>query len=506
MQNAGVGGWPARRALMTPGRTAFVFRDRSLTYAQVHERTTKLASRLREAGVRAGDRVAYLGPNHVAFAETMFATHLLGGIFVPLNFRLAAPEIAYMLEQSGATVLIYAPECAEVVHALPDPSALLAIVALTSPAPGEPEYETWLSEGDPTPIDVPVALDDVALILYTSGTTGRPKGATLTHANLVWNTFNLMIGVDVASDEVTLISAPLFHVAALDQTLLPTFIKGGRSVIMPSWSVDGCYDLIERHGVTWMFGVTTMFAAFARSSRWDGADLSSLRKLMAGGAAIPAALIRTYQERGLVFCQGYGLTETAPGATFLEASESTRKVGSAGVPVFFAGVRVVRPDLTDVAAGEPGEVLIKGPNVTPGYWRNPEATAAAFSEGGWFHSGDLATLDEEGHLYIADRVKDMYISGGENVYPAEVEKVMFEHPAVAEVAVVGVPDATWGEVGRAFVVRLPGWHVTGAELRDFLLVRLAKYKIPRYFDVVDDLPKTGSGKIHKPELRHRGLP
>lgn len=279
-----------------------------------------------------------------------------------------------------------------------------------------------------------MALDDPALILYTSGTTGRPKGAMLTHANLVWNCFNIMIGVDVASDEVTLISAPLFHVAALDQTLLPTFLKGGCSVITPSWNVDECYDLIERYGITWMFGVTTMFAAFAQSPRWAGANLSSLRNLMSGGAAIPAALIRTYQERGLVFCQGYGLTETAPGATFLEASESERKVGSAGVPVFFANVRVVRPDLTDVAVGEPGEVLVQGPNVTPGYWRDPEATAAAFSEGGWFHSGDIGMLDDEGHLYIVDRAKDMYISGGENVYPAEVEAVIFEHPAVAETA------------------------------------------------------------------------
>ncbi|MEV2272722.1 acyl-CoA synthetase [Nonomuraea africana] len=492
MRNAGVGGWPARRAQMTPGRTAFVFGERSFTYAEVHERTTRLASRLREAGVRAGDRVAYLGPNHPAFAESMFATHVLGGIFVPLNFRLAAPEIEYMLAQSGASVLIYAPECAEVVGAVPGTPPVTL---------GSAEYETWISEGDPTPIDVPVALDDVALILYTSGTTGRPKGAMLTHGNLVWNSFNILIGVDVAGDEVTLVSAPLFHVAALNQTLLPTFLKGGRSVITPSWDVDECYDLIERHRVTWMFGVTTMFAAFARSPRWAGADLSSLRNLMSGGAAIPAALIRTYQERGLVFCQGYGLTETAPGATFLEAGESVRKVGSAGVPVFFANVRVVRPDLTDVAAGEPGEVLVKGPNVTPGYWRDPAASAAAFAEGGWFRSGDVATVDEEGHLHIVDRVKDMYISGGENVYPAEVEAVLFEHPAVAEVAVIGVPDATWGEVGRAFVVPRQGGEVTAAELADFLRGRLAKYKIPRYFEVVDDLPRTSSGKIRKSELR-----
>ncbi|MGN9837082.1 acyl-CoA synthetase [Nonomuraea sp. H19] len=501
MQNSGIGGWPARRAQLTPDRTAFVFDDRSLTYSEVHERVTRVAARLRDSGVRAGDRVAYLGPNHTAFAETMFATHVLGGIFVPLNFRLAAPEIDYMLGHCGAKILVYAPQCAGVVQSLSGASALDEIVALE-------DYESWLAQGDATelaPIDVPVERDDIALILYTSGTTGRPKGAMLSHANLMWNTFNMLIGVDVAGDETTLISAPLFHVAALNQTLLPTFAKGGCSVIMPSWDVDACYDLIEKHGVTWMFGVTTMFAAFARSPRWDGADLSSLRTLMSGGAAIPPALIRTYQERGLVFCQGYGLTETSPGATFLEAGQSTRKVGSAGVPVLFANVRVVRPDLADASPGEPGEVLIQGPNVTPGYWNDPGATAAAFAEGGWFRSGDVATLDEEGYLYIVDRVKDMYISGGENVYPAEVEAAIFEHPAVAEAAVIGVPDATWGETGRAFVVARAGHAVTGEELRDFLLARLAKYKVPRYVTFVEDLPKTGSGKIQKLKLRDLSL-
>ena len=495
MENAGVGGWPARRARMTPDRTAFVFEGRAISYAEVHTRTTKLAARLREAGVGAGDRVAYLGPNHTALAETMFATHLLGAIFVPLNFRLTAPEIGFMRDDCGPAVLIYAPECAEVVRALPGTTTLLV--------PLGPDYESWLAEGDSTPIDVRVGLDDIALILYTSGTTGRPKGAMLSHANLLWNTFNMLIGVDVTTDEMTLISAPLFHVAALNQTLLPTFAKGGCSVIMPSWDVDGCYDLIEKHGITWMFGVTTMFAAFARSPRWATADLSSLRNLMSGGAPIPAALIRTYQERGLVFCQGYGLTETAPGATFLEAGQSVRKVGSAGVPVFFTNVRVVRPDLTDTVVGEPGEVLVQGPNVTPGYWQNPEATDAVFAAGGWLRSGDIGAFDGEGHLYLVDRVKDMYISGGENVYPAEVEGVLFEHPAVAEAAVVGVPDATWGEVGRAFVVCRAA--VTAGELREFLVGRLAGYKIPRYFDLVDDLPRTGSGKLQKGELRGRPL-
>jgi fatty-acyl-CoA synthase len=322
----------------------------------------------------------------------------------------------------------------------------------------------------------------------------------LTHANLVWNCVNMMIGVDIAADEVTLISAPLFHVAALDQTLLPTFLKGGCSVIMPSWDVDACYELMAKYRITWMFGVTTMFADFARSPRWRDADLSSLRNLMSGGAPIPPALIRTYQERGLVFCQGYGLTETAPGATFLEARESVTKAGSAGVPVFFADVRVVRPDLTDVEVGEPGEVLIKGPNVTPGYWQDPAATAAAFSDG-WFHSGDVATVDEDGHLYIVDRLKDMYISGGENVYPAEVESVLFEHADVAECAIIGIPHEKWGEVGKAFVVLRPGATADVADLRQHLLDRLAKYKVPAEFQLVDALPRTGSGKVRKNALR-----
>ncbi len=480
MRNEGLGSWPARRALMSPGRTAMIFQDRSTSYAELAARTTRLATQLRAAGVQPGDRVSYLGPNHPAFVETMFATHQLGAIFVPLNFRLTATEIEYQLDDSGASTLVYAPECAGVVGDLAGPR----MIALDA------EFERWLSEGPGEPIDVPVSRDDTAAILYTSGTTGRPKGAMLTHANLIWNTYNLLVDVDVTSTEVTLITAPLFHVAALAQTLLPTFIKGGCSVLAPTWDVDRCYDLIEKHGVTWMFGVTTMFAALAQSPRWQTADLSSLRCLMSGGAAVPVSLIRTYQERGLVFCQGYGLTETAPGATFLEASESIRKVGSAGVPVFFADVKV-----------EGGEVLIKGPNVTPGYWGNPEATEAALTKDGWFRSGDIAKLDDEGHLYIVDRLKDMFISGGENVYPAEVESAIFEHPSVAEVAVVGVADEKWGEVGRAFVVCRPGAQLTLAELSEFLRPKLAKYKIPAHLDLLDHLPRTGSGKIQKAELR-----
>ncbi|GAA2359506.1 long-chain fatty acid--CoA ligase [Saccharopolyspora halophila] len=494
----GIGGWVLRRALMTPSRTAVVFGERCWTYAELASRVRRLAVRLREEGVRAGDRVAYLGANHPAFVETMFAAQLLGAIFVPLNFRLAAPEIDYMLRNSGSDVLVYGRGSAEVVRELESRPGL--VIAVEEPEPGERDYEAFLAEGEDEPVQAPVRGEDIALILYTSGTTGKPKGAMLSHANLVWNTYNLLVGVDVTSEERTLISAPLFHVAALDQCLLPTLLKGACAVITPRWRVEEVFELIERRGITLLFGVTTMFADLAASPRWADADLSSLRIVMSGGAAIPESLIRTYQRRGLVFCQGYGMTETAPGATFLEASESARKVGSAGVPTMFTEVRVVGADGADVAPGEPGEVLIKGPNVSPGYWNDPEATAASRTGDGWFRSGDLGKLDEEGHLYVVDRVKDMFISGGENVYPAEVESAIFTHPAVAEVAVVGVPDDKWGEVGCAHVVPREDAALTLDELREHLQPRLAGYKIPARLEIREELPKTGSGKIQKSHL------
>ncbi|MEU0881405.1 long-chain fatty acid--CoA ligase [Lentzea sp. NPDC005914] len=478
MRNAGLGSWPHRRARMAPKREAFTYNGVSTTYGELAVRTTKLAHQLQELGVRQGDRVAYLGPNHPSFAETMFAAHQLGAVFVPLNFRLSPAEITYQLADCGARVLIHAPS-----HQAEHERA----VSLSG-------YEDWLAGGSEEPLDVPVGIDEPALILYTSGTTGRPKGAVLSHANLLWNTFNLMIGVDVATDDVALVAAPLFHVAALTQTLLPTFIKGGHSVIVPRWDVDECLDVLQGYGVTWMFGVSTMYADLAASPRWATADLSSLRVLLCGGASVPDAVIHAYQERDLVFCQGYGLTETAPGASFLEAADSVRKAGSAGTPVFFGDLRL----------SELGEIEVQGPNVTPGYWNDPVATAAAFTEDGWFRTGDIGRLDD-GHLYVVDRLKDMFISGGENVYPAEVENAITSHPDVAEVAVVGVPDARWGEVGRAFVRPRSGAVVDVAGLREFLLSRLAKYKIPVHVELVAELPRTGSGKVLKPALRRLPL-
>ncbi|MFC4005878.1 long-chain fatty acid--CoA ligase [Nonomuraea purpurea] len=470
---------------MTPDRVALTYRGRDHTYRELRERTYRLASAL---GVGRGERVAYLGANQPSMVETFFAAGLLGAVFVPLNTRLTAQELRFILEDAQAEVVLLGEgQSGEGLPGRHVPAAA---------------YEELLASGSPEPIDKPVSQDDVCLIMYTSGTTGRPKGAMLTHANLTWNTVNLLVDVPFAHDEVTLISAPLFHIAALAQTLVPTVLKGGRAVLEPSFDVARTFDLVEAERVTVMFGVPSMFGFLARSPRWAEADLSSLRHLLCGGAPVPEPLIRIYQDRGLTFLQGYGMTETAPGALFLGAERSVDKAGSAGVPCFFSDVRLVGRDGSPARPGEPGEVYVQGPNVMPGYWRRPEESARVLSPDGWFRSGDVGIADEDGYVRISDRLNDVIISGGENVYPAEVESALYEHVAVAECAVIGVPDDKWGEVGKALVVLRSGVQVGTDELLTHLDGRLARFKIPKFLEFIPELPKNAAGKILKAPLRH----
>jgi fatty-acyl-CoA synthase len=307
----------------------------------------------------------------------------------------------------------------------------------------------------------------------------------------------------VSGDEVTLVAAPMFHVAALNQTVLPTLLKGGRVVLVGSFDPAQALELIAQHGVTFVFGVPTMFLAMARSPGWPEADLSSVRSAICGGAPVPEAVIAAYQDRGVTFMQGYGLTEAAPGVLFLRRDESVRRAGSAGTPAFFTDVRLVRPDGAAAAPGEPGEILVDGPNVMAGYWRRADDTAAVLSPDGWLHTGDIGVADPDGYITIRDRTRDLIISGGENIYPAEVEDALYQHPAVAECAVIGVPDEHWGEVGRAVVVLRDAHDATPEDLLGFLDGRIARYKIPKSVVFSDALPHTASGKIMKKELRTR---
>lgn len=508
MLNQGIGSWPARRARKTPQRTAIVHGDTHLTYRDLHARVLRLAHALRALGVARGDRVAHLGPNHPAFLETLFATGALGAVFVPLNTRLAAPELAYNLSDSGSTVLVHSAEHAGTAAAAGADAPALRRVTLGPADEGALGYEELLTGGRTDPLDEPVAPDDPCMIMYTSGTTGRPKGAVLSHANITWNSLNVLVDTDLTGDETTLVVAPLFHTAGLNMTCLPTLLKGGRVVLHEAFDAGRVLEAVAAHRVTYMFGVPTMYDAMAAHPRWRETDLSSLRSVSCGGAPVPARTIETYLARGLAFSQGYGMTEASPGVLFLDREQASAKAGSAGVPHFFTDTRVRAADGGPAGPGEKGEVLVQGPNVMSGYWGRPEDTAAAFTEDGWLRTGDVARTDEDGYAYIVDRVKDMFVSGGENVYPAEVEDALLGHPAVRECAVIGVPDPVWGEVGHAVVVLEPGADAgaDGSEILDRLRGRLAKYKIPKTVAFVDALPRTASGKIVKSAVRKAYAP
>jgi fatty-acyl-CoA synthase len=349
-----------------------------------------------------------------------------------------------------------------------------------------------------------VVEDDTAIIMYTSGTTGRPKGAMLTHGNLWWNNINVLHAYDVHQDEVSLLVAPLFHIGGLNVNSLIIWQKGGHIVLHRSFDPGRCLEDIARYRVTTMFGVPAMLLFMSQHPDFATADLSSMESFVCGGAPVPEPLLRLYAERGVPINQGYGLTETAPFVTFLAPEWGMSKLGSAGQTPMFSEVRIVDPNGRDVPGPRvQGEVITRGPNIMKGYWNNPEATAAAIDGEGWFHTGDIGYLDEDGFLYISDRLKDMVITGGENVYPAEVESALYDHPSIAEIAIIGLPDDQWGEAVVAVAALRPGTDLALETLREFGTERLARFKLPRRLEIVPALPRNPAGKVLKFELRAR---
>jgi fatty-acyl-CoA synthase len=378
-------------------------------------------------------------------------------------------------------------------------------IAAETPLAGGADSLDWqrlLDDAEPVLLDEPVTHDDPCLIMYTSGTTGRPKGAVLTHGNMTWSCLNQVLGLDFTPEERTLGLAPLFHIGGLNGTVNPTLLRGGCVVLVRGFDPPATLAVISEQRVSSFFAVPTMLDALSRQPDFGTIDLSALRTIGAAGAPLPLPLLHTWLDRGITVQQAYGMTESAPAGTMLDSVDAVAKVGSAGKSQFFVDVRVVRPDGTECGPNEIGEVVLSGPNIMAGYWNAPEETAAAIVDG-WYHSGDAGSTDEDGYLYIRDRYKDMIISGGENVYPAEIESALLEFDDVQEVAVIGVPDPTWGEVGLAVVVPVPGTTIDGEELRARLRARLAGFKVPKYVELADELPKTATGKIRKPDLRDR---
>lgn len=496
LQNLGLGSWPRRRAALSPGHVAIEFEGTSRTYAQLADRVEKLSGWLADRGVRAGDRVAYWGGNHPALLETLFAATRLGAVGVLINARLTRTEAEFILRDSGATTLFFGREQAEDVLEAADAVGVRLLIDVDDSGRAQ-DYSGTSSSNDIA--EVNCDLDDPAVILYTSGTTGRPKGAVLTHGNILFNDINVLIEDDIRPDEVCLAAAPLFHIAGLNGLVLPTFLKGGTIVVHRKVDAERILAEVQHRGVTSMFAVPAMLDALSAHPSFDGTDLSTLRTIVVGGAPVPARTLRAWTERNVSVQQGYGLTETSPAVLKLSVEDGIRKVGSAGKPQFFVDVRLTTPSGDPARTGEVGEIQTIGPNVIREYWERPEATAEAFSDG-WFRTGDAAVEDDDGYFWIRDRYKDMYVSGGENVYPAEVESALLDIPGIAEAAVIGVSDERWGEVGKAFIVLERDTALDTADVRTALGSSLSRFKIPKQIQVTDRLPRTTTGKLIKVEL------
>lgn len=503
MHNHGLGSWMAKRRLKTPDSVALVFDGEVITYRELADAADRVSALLWQRGIRKGDAVAYLGENSPQFIQVMFGALQLGAVFVPVNTRLAPPEIAHVLLDSDARALIHDPEFRERIAAGVGDVAIAHRIETgdgTSEHPGLAQLVRTTRAGH---ADAEVTLDDPAAIIYTSGTTGKAKGAVLTHGNLTWVALNCIVDYDVVSTDIALMISPLFHVASLGMGALPVILKGATMVLEKGFEPGRALAQIQRHGITMLSGVPTTYQLMADHPDWAGTDLSTLRTLTCGGSAVPTRILNAYEDRGLSFTQGYGMTETSPGATSLAPAMTRAKQGSVGLPHFFTDVRIADEHGAMVSRGTVGEIEISGPNVFAGYHGNPDATAAAFTADGWFRSGDLGYLDPDGYLHIADRLKDMIISGGENIYPAEVENLISDVDGVTGVAVFGVPDERWGEVPWAAITVRDGASVDTEAVRAHLEGRLARYKLPKRVVVVDELPRTASGKVRKADLRAR---
>ncbi|CAA0118354.1 Long-chain-fatty-acid--CoA ligase FadD13 [Halioglobus japonicus] len=492
-----------RRADLSPERMALIFEEQEISYGEFADRVRRQANLLKAGGVCVGDRVGYLGLNHPALLETLFAAQALGAIFVPLNYRLTAQELTFIINDAGIHTLVVDDATRPVLEPALDDLCCSQFFSSESAADGWRHLSTERSEAAPLAGAVSVDMHDVAVIMYTSGTTGLPKGAMLTHGNILWNNINAQFTFGGSRDDVILTAAPLFHIGGLNVMTLGSFHTGSTVVLQRNFDPGQILADFERYKVSHMFGAPAMFLFMSQHPSFATTNLDSIRVLLCGAAPVPESLIELYAARGISFCQGYGLTETAPFSSFLTPEWGVTKLGSAGQAPLFSDTRVVDDNNKPVAAGVRGEICMRGPNIMKGYWNRPEATAEAIDAEGWFHSGDVGYFDEDGFLFICDRLKDMVISGGENVYPAEVEGALYKHESIAEVAVIGLPDEKWGEAVTAVVALHDGHQLTIEDLREFAEPMLARYKLPLRLHVIEALPRNPAGKVLKFVLKEK---
>jgi fatty-acyl-CoA synthase len=500
----GIGSWLTRRMLLSPEKEAVVDGEKRITYRQLNQRTNCLARALGNLGLQYGDRIGILAHNRLEFIEVIMASAKLGLMLVPLNWRLTADELAFILTDSQTETLVFGTELAVLAAEVTAKVTLKhAIVFGQAGLKGYPGYEDLLSAQTEAESEYDKAsdLETPHIIMYTAGTTGKPKGAILSQGASFWNVLNLYNTIDFTTKDRNLVVLPMFHIGGIGLFTLPMMYVGGTVVIQQTFNPQQTFQLLEKEKISLFFGVPAIFLALIQHPDFRAEIFQDVRLVMSGGAPLPVSLVQQYHEAGIVLQQGFGMSEAAPSIATLKKELALTKAGSIGRAVFHLDAKIVDEDMVELPRGHVGELVIRGPNLMQGYWNRPEATKEAFSDG-WFHTGDLAKMDGDGDMVIVERKKDMYISGGENVYPAEVENVIYELPQIAETAVIGVKDQRWGEVGQAFVVLKAGQELTEKKLLEHLKGRLAKFKIPKQVAFIDQLPRNAAGKVLKTILRN----
>lgn len=490
--------WLENRARLTPNKGAIIDEATNITWTfkQLNIRANSLATWFRNRGVKEGDRIALLSPNHISYFDLLFACGKIGAIFVPLNWRLSSHEINDILADCSPVMIGFHPQFKEMYNQLTNSQNIFFI--------GEAEYENMVAPQNNSYLFENVSENIPLAMIYTGGTTGKPKGVVLTHQSILWNAINTIISWSLTAEDVTINYLPMFHTGGLNALSIPILMIGGTVVIGDQFTGEKAVQSLNQFGCTTVLLVPTMYHMLIQTREFQESHFPKMKVFLSGAAPCPLQIYEAFQKKGLAFKEGYGLTEAGPNNFYISPEDAQIKRGSVGKPMIFNSIQLQKDDGQAADINEVGELLIKGKHAFSMYWENEQATAEAW-EDGWIHTGDLAKRDEDGYFYIVGRKKDMIITGGENVYPLEVEHWIAEHPAIDEVAVIGLPDEKWGEMVAAYLVLKQPYTFDEDQMVTHCKIKLGKYKIPKQFRILDELPKTHVGKIDKKKLKEIGL-
>jgi len=500
-----IGDWAERRATLTPKREAIFdnLEKKRYTFNDLNLRANQLARVLLNEGVSKGDRVAMFSTNRIECVDLFLATGKIGAILVPFNVRLSIQELEYLIKKTAPSIFFYEPKLEEQVKQIKEMNLIKKNIVLGNKSIlSDSTTQSMAGKVSHLKVERPTMnFEDPHLILFTGGTTGLPKGATIPHRLIFWNSVNTILSWSLKPNDIQPLLFPLFHTGGWNVLLVPFYHLGAKTLLMGDFDPEETIKIIESEKCTIVIGVPTMFHMMANTPLFKETNFESVRIFISGGAPCPVAIMERYWAKNKPFKMGYGLTEVGPNNFYLPESRIKEKPTSVGLPVLHCDMKIINTETNEIVKkGEVGELLLKGPHIFSGYWDEPEETKKTIESDGWVHTGDLCMQDDENFYYIVGRRKEMYISGGENVYPVEIEELLFKHPAVDLAAVIGVSDEKWGEVGKAFLTLKAGETITTDEIKEYLLSKLAKYKVPKYYEIRDTLPTSATGKILKREL------